>query len=136
MLGIGASDVAQTPPEAGLPAPDMPAANLPAANTPAANTPAPAVPAALRIAATLLRTIFIILLQAVTLRVSAPQSETIWSAYETPSDLIRMLLGLSVFLWFAVQLFRGPHDADGYRTWLYLGLAAVPFALICLIAVW
>jgi hypothetical protein len=115
-LAIGASEVAQTPPEAGV--------------------PAPTVPAALRIAATLLRTAFIILLLAVTLRVSAPQSETIWSAYETPSDLIRMVLGILVCIWFAIQLFRGPEDAQGYRTWLYLGLAAVPFTLICLIAVW
>jgi hypothetical protein len=29
-----------------------------------------------------------------------------------------------------------PHDAAGYRTWLYLGLFAVPFALICLFALW
>jgi hypothetical protein len=45
-------------------------------------------------------------------------------------------LGIGVCIWLAVQLFHGPNDAHGYRTWLYLGLAAVPFTLICLVAVW
>ena len=103
---------------------------------PEANVPASDVPNGLRIAATLLRAIFIFTLIAVTYRVSLPQSETIWSAYETPGDLIHLLLGLGVCVWLASQLFQGPHDAHGYRTWLYLGLAAVPFALICLFAVW
>jgi hypothetical protein len=35
-----------------------------------------------------------------------------------------------------IQLFAAPPDTQRHRTWLYLGLAAVPFALICLIAVW
>jgi len=73
---------------------------------------------------------------ALTVRVSLPQSETIWTAYETPADLIRFMLGLALCLWLGVQLFHGPTDAQGYRTWLYLGLAAVPFAIICLVAVW
>jgi hypothetical protein len=90
----------------------------------------------LRIAATFLRTLFVIILLALTVRVSLPQSETIWSAYETPADLIRLLLGLALCIWLAIQLFQGPTDAQGYRTWLYLGLAAVPFAIICLVAVW
>ncbi|MGC1778598.1 MAG: hypothetical protein WBB34_11670 [Xanthobacteraceae bacterium] len=91
---------------------------------------------ALRIAATTLRAIFIFTLLAVTVRVSLPQSETIWSAYETPDDLIRMLLGLSLCIWFLALLFRGPRDARGLRTWLYLGLFAEPFVLVCLYAVW
>jgi hypothetical protein len=103
---------------------------------PQANLPAANVSAAVRIAATVLRTVFICTLVALTLRVSRPQSETIWTAYETPADLIRFLLGLALCIWLVVQLFHGPKDADGYRTWLYLGLAAVPFALICLFAVW
>ncbi len=71
-----------------------------------------------------------------TLRVSMPQNETIWTAYDTPADLVRLLLGLFVCIWLVIQLFYGPRDADGYRTWFYLGLIAVPFALICLYAVW
>src|SRR5579862_1620987 len=105
-------------------------------NHPDAKSPVADVPAALRIPAILLRTIFVCTLVVVALRVSMPQSETIWSAYETPADLVRMLLGLGVCAWFVMLLFQGPHDAQGHRTWLYLGLAGVPFALILLYAIW
>jgi hypothetical protein len=66
----------------------------------------------------------------------APERDHLDGAYDTPADLIRFLLGLAVCLWLGVQLFQGPSDASGYRTWIYLGLVAVPFALICLFAVW
>jgi hypothetical protein len=105
-------------------------------NTPEAKLPASGVSAGLRIAATLLRTAFIFILIALMIRVSLPQSETIWSAWETPGDLVRLWLGVGVSIWLVWQLFHGPDDAQGYRTWLYLGLAAVPFSLICLIAIW
>lgn len=72
----------------------------------------------------------------VTVFVSSPQNETIWSAYETPGDLVRMALGLAVCLWLLFHLFMLPKDSEGYRTWLYLGLVVVPFALICAFAVW
>jgi TRAP-type C4-dicarboxylate transport system permease small subunit len=101
-----------------------------------AKLPASHVSAGLRIASTLLRTVFIIVLVALTFRVAMPQSETIWTAYDTPGDLVRMILGVGVCIWLAIQLFNGPTDAEGYRTWLYLGLVAVPFALICLVAIW
>jgi hypothetical protein len=105
-------------------------------NMPEAKLPASEASSGLRIAATLLRTAFILILMALMVRVSLPQSETIWSAYETPGDLIRLWLGIGVCIWLVSQLFHGPNDAHGYRTWLYLGLAAVPFTLICLLAVW
>ena len=104
--------------------------------TPDAKLPAANVSSVLRIAAIVLRTIFICILLTLTMRVSLPQSETIWTAYETPADLIRFVLGLALCLWLGSQLLQGPSDAQGYRTWLYLGLAAVPFAIICLVAVW
>jgi len=104
--------------------------------TPEVKLPASSGASVLRIAALGLRTIFIATLLALTVRVSLPQSETIWTAYETPADLIRFCLGLALCVWFLFQLFNGPKDVQGYRTWLYLGLAAVPFALICLFAVW
>jgi len=104
--------------------------------TPQAKLPIVDMSVGLRIAATVLRAIFLFTLIAVTVRVSLPQSETIWSAYETPGDLIRVWLGIGVCVWLVFQLFQGPNDAHGYRTWFYLGLAAVPFALICLFAVW
>jgi len=69
-------------------------------------------------------------------RVSSPQSQTIWSAYETPGDLIRIVVGLVACLWMLFHVFMLPKDAEAYRTWIYLGLAIVPFALVCVIAVW
>jgi hypothetical protein len=105
-------------------------------DTPEAKLPATNVSSALRIAAIGLRTVFIVILLALTVRVSLPQSETIWTAYETPADLIRFCLGLALCVWLLFMLFNGPKDLQGYRTWLYLGLAAVPFALVCLFAVW
>lgn len=103
---------------------------------PEAALPDTKTPARLRIAATILRTLFIAILALMTFRVSLPQSETIWTAYDTPSDIVRMVLGVAVAAWLVFQLFRGPRDQDGYRTWFYLGLVAVPFSLICLVAAW
>ncbi len=83
-----------------------------------------------------LRTAFIFILMALMIRVSLPQSETIWSAYETPADLIRLWLGIGVMHLARVAAFPRTERRPGYRTWLYLGLAAVPFAVICLFAIW
>jgi hypothetical protein len=90
----------------------------------------------LRIAAIALRSIFGCALVAVVIRVSLPQNESIWSVYDTPADLVRVALGLLVCLWIVFHLFMLPKDADGYRTWVYLGLALVPLAIACVIAVW
>jgi hypothetical protein len=65
-----------------------------------------------------------------------PQNETIWTAYDTPADLVRLVLGFAVCLWLAFQLFRTPKDAHSYRMWTYFGLIGVPFTVICLIATW
>ena len=98
--------------------------------------PGAQIPIRLRVMGMLLRAIFIAALLVVTVRVSSPQSETIWSAYETPGDFIRLALGLLVCIWIIVHLFMLPKDPESYRTWVYLGLVAVPFAVICAIAVW
>jgi hypothetical protein len=90
----------------------------------------------LRIAAILLRTVFICLLIAVTLSVSAPQNETVWTVYETPADLVRVLLGIGASVWLVFQLFRAPADESSQRTWIYLGLAAVPCGLLLLFVIW
>jgi hypothetical protein len=94
------------------------------------------VPAYLRIAGILLYAIFIGVLLVVTVRVSGPQSESIWSVYETPGDLVRLLLGFGVCLWILFHLFMLPKDAEGYRTWIYLGLIVAPFALALAFATW
>jgi len=91
---------------------------------------------AMRAFGALLRLTFIACLVVITMRVSLPQNETIWTAYDTPGDLVRLVLGVAVCAWLALQLFRAPKDAAAYRTWLYFGSAAVPFALLCLFAIW
>jgi hypothetical protein len=91
---------------------------------------------ALRVAAIVLRTLFIVLLLVLTLRVSLPQSETIWTAYDTPADLVRLILGVGVCAWLVYQLFLVPRDPASARTWFYLGLVAVPFALMVLFVAW
>lgn len=96
--------------------------------------PSSETPSGLRIAATLLRTAFVCLLVMVTLRVSMPQSTSIWAIYDSPRDLVRLALGVVVSIWLAFQLFRTPDDAHAHRTWVYLGLAVIPVALICLLA--
>lgn len=101
-----------------------------------ANSPAAEVSSRLRTAAVLLRATFICLLLVLTWRVSLPQNETLLTAYDTPGDFVRLVLGLAVCIWLVIQLFHGPRDGDAWRTWFYLGLAAVPFTLICLVAVW
>jgi hypothetical protein len=95
-----------------------------------------AIPLWMRILAIVLRTLFIGALVAVTVRLSSPQSETIWSAHETPGDLIRLALGFAVSLWMVIHLFIFPKTAEGYKTWVYLGLVVAPLALAMAIAVW
>jgi TRAP-type C4-dicarboxylate transport system permease small subunit len=80
------------------------------------------IPMGLRILAIVLRALFIGALVAVTVRVSSPQSESLASVYETPGDLIRLALGFAVCLWIVIHLFMLPRTAEGYRTWVYLGL--------------
>jgi hypothetical protein len=89
-----------------------------------------------RLAGIAVRTLFLAILVLITARVSGPQMEHIWSLYETPGDLIRVALGLVVCVWLAVHVFILPKDPSGYRTWLYLGLAILPLAVLCAIAVW
>jgi hypothetical protein len=90
----------------------------------------------LRIAGIVLRSIFLCALLVLTVRVSLPQNESIWSVYETLGDLVRVALGFIVCVWILFHLFMLPKDAKGYRTWIYLGLVLVPLALACVIAIW
>ena len=102
----------------------------------ATGTPVATIPMGLQILAIVLRALFIGALVAVTVRVSSPQSESLASVHETPSDLIRLALGLAVCLWIMIHLFMPPRTAEGYRTWIYLGLVVAPLALAAAIAIW
>jgi len=95
-----------------------------------------AIPRRLKVAGIILRSIFVCALLVVTVRVSTPQSETIWSVFESLGDLVRVVLGLLVSVWIIAHLFMLPKDQEGYRTWVYLGVVLAPLALACAIAVW
>ena len=90
----------------------------------------------MRIVGLILRAVFLCTLVVLAIRVSAPQSETIWSAYETPGDLVRLMLGAAVAIGILVQLFRPPKDAQAYRTWAYLGIILAPLAVAVAVAAW
>ena len=107
-----------------------------AEKSPDASVTTRAVPTAVRIVALLLRAVFLLALAVVAVRASAPQSETVWSAYETPGDLIRLVLGAAVSIGILVQLFRPPKDAHAYRTWAYLGIILAPLAVVVAVAAW
>lgn len=94
------------------------------------------VPFLVRAAALILRAVFLGTLIVLAIRVSAPQSETIWSAYETPGDLVRLVLGLVVAIGVLVQLLRPPKDAHAYRTWATVGIVLAPLAVLLAVAVW
>jgi hypothetical protein len=99
-------------------------------------TARPSIPMGLRILAFVLRALFIGALVAITVRVSSPQSESLASVYETPGDLIRLALGLAVCVWVVFHLFMLPRTAEGYRTWVYLGLVVAPLAWAIAIIIW
>jgi hypothetical protein len=82
------------------------------------------------------RSIFIAILIVITARVASPQIEHIWAIWETPSDLVRVMIGFAVCVWLAVHLFILPKDAGGYRTWLYLGVAILPLSVLCAFVIW
>jgi hypothetical protein len=82
------------------------------------------------------RTIFIAILIVITARVASPQIEHVWSLWETPGDLVRVVLGMAVCGWLLVNLFIVPKDASGYRTWLNLGIIILPLSVLCAVAIW
>ncbi len=90
----------------------------------------------LRLLGGALRVAFIALLLVIIVRVSMPQNETIWTAYDTPGDLVRLVLGFAACVWIGFQFFVAPRDAHSLRTWLYIGAVALPLAVICLIVIW
>jgi hypothetical protein len=75
-------------------------------------------------------------LVVITVRLSSPQSETIWTVYETPGDLIMLALGFALCLWIVIHFFMFPKTAEAYRAWVYLGLVVAPIALAIAIFIW
>jgi hypothetical protein len=75
-------------------------------------------------------------LTLITARVASPQMEHLTSIYETPGDLIRVLMGVGVCAWFIFNLFILPKDPGAYRTWMYLGIAILPLSVLCAIVIW
>jgi len=71
-----------------------------------------------------------------TVHLSSPQSETIWTVYDTPGDLIRLALGFAICLWIVIRFFRFPKRAEVYRGWVSLGLVIAPLAVVTAIAIW
>jgi hypothetical protein len=82
------------------------------------------------------RTFFLIGLIVVTLRVALPQSETLWTIYDEPGDVVRFGLGVGVCVWLAVHLFKLPKESQAFQTWFHFGLAGVPFVIICAVFLW
>jgi hypothetical protein len=82
------------------------------------------------------RTIVILLLAVLTARVASPQIETLSSLFDTPGDLVRVLLGFAVCVWCVINIFILPKDAEAYRNWLWLGAAIVPLSVLCAFVVW
>lgn len=87
-------------------------------------------------AGVLVRTLFLLILTVLTARVASPQVERLSTIYETPGDLVRVLVGVGVCAWFVVNLFILPKDAGAYRTWMYLGIVIIPLSILCAVVVW
>ena len=82
------------------------------------------------------RTLFLIVLTLITARVASPQVEHLTSIYETPGDLIRVLIGVGICAWFVVNLFKLPKDPGAYQTWVYIGIALLPLSVLCAVVIW
>ncbi len=82
------------------------------------------------------RTLFLLVLIVITARVASPQSETFFTAYDTPADLFRIMLGAAVCIFLTVQLFRYSRDPTDMRKWVPIGAAAVPLAILCGFVIW
>lgn len=86
--------------------------------------------------ANVLRSVFILLMAVLVLRVCMPQNETLWTVYDTPGDAIRLVVGLAVCAFLLVQLFRPPHDAHNDQIWRYIGIVGIPLAVLCAAFIW
>ena len=81
---------------------------------PSVKLPRGDIPGWLRLAALVVRAVFISILVVMTARVNLPQNESIWTAHETPGDLVRLALGTLVCVWIIFHLFMIPKDPEAY----------------------
>src|SRR5262245_4941865 len=93
-------------------------------------------PLALKIGAIALRSLFLLALIAIVAHLSVPQHGNIWTIFDAPGDVIRLMVGLLTIAWVAYHLFVVPKDEEGYRTWAYLGLVLVPPTIAVLWFLW
>lgn len=84
----------------------------------------------MRRVAIFLRECFLALLLALTLWVGRPQTETLWAAYETVGDFLRLLLCAAASIWIFWHLFTLPKEAGAYRAWLYVGSFGIPLIIL------
>ncbi|WP_426413495.1 hypothetical protein [Bradyrhizobium ganzhouense] len=90
----------------------------------------------MRLLGLILRTLFLLVVIVVTFRVATPQSESFWTAYDTPSDMFRFIVGFIVCVFFAVHIFQYPRNAADMSKWVPIGLAVLPLALLCALVIW
>ena len=101
-----------------------------------AKEPTAKLSSGVKFAGMVIRALFLIVLIAITARAASPQIENIWSIFETPSDLIRVVVGFVACAWFTAHIFIPPRDPGAYQTWLYLGPAILPLSMLCAVVVW
>jgi hypothetical protein len=101
-----------------------------------AKEPTAKLSSGVKFAGMVIRALFLIVLIAITARAASPQIEKIWSIFETPSDLIRVVVGFVACAWFTAHIFIPPRDPGAYQTWLYLGPAILPLSVLCAVVVW
>jgi len=79
---------------------------------------------------------FILLLAAMIAHASLPQNDRFRTILETLANLMRIALGAILFAWVLWQGLAPRERAPALRASLRLGIAGVPLAVLCLIAIW
>lgn len=82
----------------------------------------PNLPRHVRVAGTLVRSVFIATLITVTWSISIPSTASRF-AHLSSGDMMRALIGLAMCIGMVRQLIRLPKDDGAYRTWVHIGLA-------------
>jgi hypothetical protein len=86
-------------------------------------SPHPPVPNAMKFVGTVVRSVFIVTLMAVTWSVSMPQNISATAlAHFSAGDFVRALIGIAVCCGMIVELVRPPKDDEGYKTWVFIGV--------------